>query len=146
MNKIARITLALASVTLLAGCAKSVTADEAKKIADGYSASKALEAKFTKVHVVNKYSDASQNEEHDATGTALAILISAMPDLNKAMVYFAAGLEGTSFKADGNNLELNFKSEGSESVYKISDLGLTQYSKVTEKDGSWMESTYTWTK
>ena len=146
MNKIARITLALASVTLLAGCTKSITADEAKKIADGYSASKASEAKFTKCHVVNKFSDSSQNEEHDATDTALALLISTLPELNKAMVYYYAGIEGSSFKADGNNLELTFKSEDSQSIYKISDLGLTQYSKVTEKDGSWSESIYTWTK
>ena len=146
MNKISRLTLALASVTLLAGCAKSITADEAKKIADGYSVSKALEAKFTKCHVVNKYSDSSKNEEHDATATAFAVLISTLPELNKAMVYFAAGTAGASFKADGNNLEINFKSEDSESIYKISDLGLTQYSKVTEKDGSWSESVYTWTK
>ena len=76
MKKLSRIVLGLASVTMLASCAKSVTPEEAVKIAsDNWSIDKAKAAGYTKVHVVNKYSDSSKDEEHDATGVAMNLII-----------------------------------------------------------------------
>jgi len=145
MKKLSRIILGLASVTMLASCAKSVPPEEAVKIAsDNWSIDKA-KAAYTKVHVVNKYSDSSKDEEHDASGVALNVLIDTLVPINLLAVTGAAALEGAAFKADGAAIEFTYKDKDGSYEYKVNAVGLTTYTKTTTADG-WLSSTYTWSK
>ncbi len=146
MKKLSRIVLGLASVAMLASCAKSVTPEEAVKIAsENWSVEKAKAAGFKKAHVVNKFSDSSKDEEHDASGIAMDVLIDTLVPLNLIAVTGAAVLEGTAFKADGAAIEFTYKDKDGSYEYKVNGYGLTTYMKTTTADG-WSSSTYTWSK
>ena len=146
MKKLSRIVLGLASITMLASCAKSVTPEEAVKIAsDNWSVDKAKAAGYTKVHVVNKYSDSSKDEEHDASGVAMNLIIDTLVPINLVAVTGAAALECTAFKADGAAIEFTYKDKDGSYEYKVNGVGLTTYTKTTTADG-WTSSTYTWSK
>ena len=147
MKKFSHLVLGLASITMLASCAKDITKEEALEIAKTYSIISANAAGFTKVKVANKYSDASKNEEHEATGAALTAVITALVPIDIAAVNAAAAVEGTKFKADGKDLEFEYKEKDNSAtyVYKINSYGLTTYIKTTASEG-WSETSYTWYK
>ena len=146
MNKLSRLVLGVACVSMLAGCAKSVTAEEAVKIAnENWSIEKANAAGYTKVHVVNKYSDSSKNEEHDASGAAMSLVITALVPINLVAVNAAAAIEGVSFKADGTALEFSYSDKDGKYDYKINGVGLTTYVKSVAGN-DWSETSYTWYK
>lgn len=146
MNRISRVTLALASCVLLAGCAKTISGADAKKIADGWSAEAALKAGYNKCHYAYKNS-AGETQESDLGGLELQAGIAAIIQANKIVVYSLAEQQGVTFKADGNALEIEAKVEGKGTAkYNINDVGLTTYEKVTYTDGSWEEGSYSWTK
>ena len=147
MKKLSRIVMGLAAVTMLASCAKDVTAEEAVKIAtDNWSVQKANAAGYTKVHVVNKYSDSSKDEEHDATGVALTLVIDTLVVVDLAAVAAASVVEGVHFKADGSALEFSYKDkDGVTFEYKVNGVGLPTFVKESSSSG-WSSSSYTWSK
>lgn len=146
MNRISRVTLALASCVLLAGCAKTISGADAKKIADGWSAEAALKVGYTKCHAVHKTST-GETQEQDVSGVELQAGIASLVTANKMVVYGLAEQQGVTFKADGNALEIEAKVEGKGTAkYNINDVGLSTYTKVTYTDGTWEEASYSWTK
>lgn len=124
MKKIAKVVLCLASVALLGGCAKSVSAEEAEKIADGI---KMEDAKIASGKMVTKYDKVEGSGDNAEKIISLLSLAGIKTGAEKstdissselstyfisstgiAAIYAAYG-DKVSFKADGNAISYSLK-------------------------------------
>lgn len=142
MKSMSRLVLGLATITLLASCgAKTITADEAVKISQGWSAVSVADTGYTKVVTeVN-------GEKNEVTGAiAVSTVAATIVTTNKAVVSAAASSSDVVFKSNGKDLELSYSDKDGKAEYKINDYGLTTWSKVTDADGKVTETKITWSK
>ncbi len=142
MKSMSRLALGLAAITLLASCgAKTITADEAVKISEGWSAVSVADTGYTKVVTeVN-------GEKDEVTGAiAVSTVAATVVTTNKAVVSAAASSSDVVFKSNGKDLELFYSDKDGKAEYKINDYGLTTWSKVTDADGKVTETKITWSK
>ena len=144
MKKFSTLVMGLACMTMLASCAKTVTAEEAAKIANGWTVSAATSA-YKGYKLVTKNSDGSTSTTEDKNAITVAATITTMVAANIVVVNAAAAATDSTFKADGNALELSYKDSDGNYVYKTNAEGLTVYSKAVT-GSSWSELSYTWYK
>ena len=135
--------MGLASVVMLASCAKDITADEATKIAGEWKADLTSYKKMSTT-VKNSKGESESNETTDATAVALAAVASRTA--SQLVINGASSDSNAKFKADGTALEVSYKSKDGDSIYKTNADGLATYLKVTSSDGSWVETVTTWSK
>lgn len=143
---ISKAIMGLACLSMLASCAKTVTADEAKKIASNWKVDEAAQT-YKKGTVKSKDSKGNEStNNYDLTNDigkgAVKLLIVA----SAAAVSTAASIDGVNFKADGTALEFTYKDEDGTTEYKTNEFGLPVFTKTTASDGSWSQATYTWSK
>ena len=140
MKKFQTLVLGLASVAMLASCAKDISAEEAKKIASEWNASL---NDYKGVTTTVKDSDGKTQTSSSNEYVPAAALVSR--SASQAAIAAAAEDTNSKFKADGTALEFSYKNEDGDCLYKTNADGLATYLKVTTKDG-WVETVTTWTK
>ena len=124
MKHLGKLVLGLATMTMLASCAKDITRAEARELAKGYDTA-AVAYKSAEMKTTTKYTFSEKVPE---------IIKSTMKDSENTQSYSAdevEGLrlseaafllipEGATFKADGKALEISYKSENTSDGAKAS--------------------------
>jgi|GEM_PF-6953433 len=142
-----KIILCAASLCMLTSCAKGITSEEAKAIADSWmeeSNYDAAAAKFTKVVVVTRKSDGDKSED---TKNVSRDDIKNMIGEAYFYVYGAATGGDVKYKADGKAIEFSYKTNYVEIEMKTNTYGLITFLKnVDVKNDSWTKYTCKWSR
>ena len=145
-TQISKAIMGLACLSMLASCASTVSADEAKKIAGNWKIEEAAKV-YTKGSAVTEDNKGNKNTvEYSLESTLGEIAVAALIAASAVAVNAAAIVDGTQFKADGTALEFSYKDDSATYEYKTNAYGLPTYTKTTANDGSWSKATYTWSK